>query len=268
MTELLLNPPLFLIYALLGGLLIAFIAAPLGVFMVWQKQAYFGAALAHSALLGVGLGLLFSLNLTLSVILVSLSIAVGIHFLKAHSKLSSDTLLGILAHSSLAFGLILLSLQPQAQLNLMAFLFGDILSINQQDLIFISLLAVAVGLFFMRYWQALLNITLNAELAQIEGVQTQKVQLYYVLLLALMIAMAMKMVGALLITSLLIIPAATARKMAQSPEQMLVYSIIFGGLSVIFGVVISLFWDLPTGPSIVAIATLFFLISLTKRVVK
>jgi len=265
MIELILNPPLFLIHALLGGLLIAFIAAPLGVFMVWQRQSYFGAALAHSALLGLGLGLFLSINLSLSVILVSLGIAVGIHLLKAHSKLSSDTLLGILAHSSLALGLILLSLQPQAQLNLMAFLFGDILSIDQPDLIFISFLAVAVAVFFKRHWQDLLNTTLNAELAQIEGIQTQKVQLYYVLLLALMIAMAMKMVGALLITSLLIIPAATARKYAQSPEQMLGYSLIFGGLSVIFGVVASLFWDIPTGASIVAVATLFFLVSLLRR---
>jgi len=265
MIELILNPLLFLIHALLGGLLIAFIAAPLGVFMVWQRQSYFGAALAHSALLGLGLGLFLSINLSLSVILVSLGIAVGIHLLKAHSKFSSDTLLGILAHSSFALGLILLSLQPQAQLNLMAFLFGDILSIDQPDLIFISFLAVAVAVFFKRHWQDLLNTTLNAELAQIEGIQTQKVQLYYVLLLALMIAMAMKMVGALLITSLLIIPAATARKYAQSPEQMLGYSLIFGGLSVIFGVVASLFWDIPTGASIVAVATLFFLGSLLRR---
>lgn len=262
MIELLLDPPLFLIYALLGGLLIALIAAPLGVFMVWQRQSYFGAALAHSALLGLGLGLFLSLNLSVSVILVSLCIAVGIHLLKTHSNLSSDTLLGILAHSSLALGLILLSLQPQAQLNLMAFLFGDILSIDQQDLIFICLLAVGVAWFFKQHWQDLLNTTLNAELAQIEGIQTQKVQLYYVLLLALMIAMAMKMVGALLITSLLIIPAATARKYAQSPEQMLGFSIIFGALSVIFGVIASLFWDIPTGASIVAVATFFFLISL------
>lgn len=264
MIELLLDPPLFLTYALLGGLLITVIATPLGVFMVWQRQSYFGAALAHSALLGLGLGLMLSINLSLSVILVSLSIAVGVHLLKAYSRLSSDTLLGILAHSSLALGLILLSLQPQAQLNLMAFLFGDILSIDQLDLALISLLAIAVSWFFKRHWQDLLNTTLNAELAQIEGIQTQRVQLYYVLLLALMIAMAMKMVGALLITSLLIIPAATARKYAHSPEQMLGFALIFGACSVILGVLASLFWDIPTGASIVAAATLFFVVSLIK----
>lgn len=265
MIDWLLDPPLFIQLAFLGGILIALIAAPLGVFMVWQKQSYFGAALAHSALLGVSFGLLIELNLTLAVVLISLTVALGIHFLKEKTRLSSDTLLGILAHSTLAIGLIILSLQSQVQIDIFSYLFGDILSIDSMDLNFILLLGVLVSLFFWFHWHDLLNTTLNAELAQIEGIPTQKVQLYYVLLLALLIAVAMKIVGVLLITSLLIIPAAAARKFANSPERMLVFSIAFGFISVLFGLLSSIFWDLPTGPSIVAIATLIFIASLFKK---
>ncbi|MDG4811812.1 iron chelate uptake ABC transporter family permease subunit [Hydrogenovibrio sp. 3SP14C1] len=265
MIDWLLNPPLFLLLALLGGVLIALIAAPLGVFMVWQKQSYFGAALAHSALLGVSFGLFIELNLTVAVVLISLAVALGIHFLKEKTRLSSDTLLGILAHSTLAIGLIMLSLQSQVQIDIFSYLFGDILSIDSTDLIFILLLGALVSLFFWFHWHDLLNATLNAELAQIEGVPTQKVQLYYVLLLALLIAVAMKIVGVLLITSLLIIPAAAARKFASSPERMLVFSIIFGLFSILFGLLGSILWDIPTGPSIVTVATLIFVVSLLKK---
>jgi zinc transport system permease protein len=265
MIDLLLNPPLFLVLALAGGLLIALIAAPLGVFMVWQKQSYFGAALAHSALLGVSFGLLLEINLTFAVILISLLVAVSIQVIKEKTTLSSDTLLGILAHSSLAIGLILLSFQTDIQIDILTYLFGDILSIERLDVIFIVLLGGLVALFFKRHWQDLLNVTLNPELAQIEGVPTRKVQLYYVLLLALIIAVAMKIVGVLLITSLLIVPAAAARKFAKSPEQMLGISILIGFLSVLLGLLASLLIDLPTGPSIVAVATVIFLISLLRK---
>lgn len=264
MFELLQNPPAFLIFATLGGLLIALTAAPLGVFMVWQKQSYFGATLAHSALLGVSFGLFISLNLTASVILVSIVIALAIHLMSEKTALSMDTLLGILAHSSLALGLVLLSLQETVQIDMMSYLFGDILSIDQTDLLFISGLGILVVVFFLFYWQDLLNITLNSELAQIENVPVKRIRLYYTLLLALMIAIAMKVVGVLLITSLLIIPAATARKFAHSPEKMLWVSLLIGALSIVAGLICSFLFDLPTGPSIVLVSSLFFLLSLFK----
>lgn len=264
MFELLLNPPSFLLYALAGGLLLSLIAAPLGVFMVWQKQSYFGATLAHSALLGVSFGLLMELNLTLAVILSSFLIAISIHFMEEKTRLSSDTLLGILAHSTLALGLVLLSIQGNIQVDVMSYLFGDLLSITLFDLGFVILLGVLVIGFFHRHWQDMINLTLNPALAQIEGIAVKRVQLYYTLLLALMIAIAMKMVGVLLITSLLIIPAASARKFSHTPEQMLGYSALFGFLSVLLGLVSSFVFDIPTGPSIVLIATLIFLLSLVK----
>ena len=265
MLELFLNPPGFLIYALLGGIILSLIAAPLGVFMVWQKQSYFGATLAHSALLGISFGLLMELNLTLAVVLSSFLIAISIHFMEEKSRLSADTLLGILAHSTLALGLVLLSIQDNIQVDVMSYLFGDLLSITPYDLGFVLLLGVLIIFFFQRHWSDMLNLTLNPALAQIEGINVKRVQLYYTLLLALMIAIAMKIVGVLLITSLLIIPAASARKFASSPEQMLGFSALFGFLSVLIGLATSFQFDLPTGPSIVLIATIIFLSSLLKK---
>lgn len=255
----------FMLLALLGGLGIAIMAAPLGVFMVWQRQSYFGATLAHSALLGVSLGLFFQLDLTLSVILFSLAIAVAIHLLSRKSDLSSDTLLGILAHSSLALGLALLSLQDSIQIDIMGYLFGDILSITPTDLLLIGSVGLLTLLFYLKHWNNLLNITLNPQLAQVEGTQVKRVQLMYVMLLALMIALSMKIVGVLLVTSLLIIPAAAARRLSRTPEAMLGYSILLGVLSVVFGLLASLNWDIPAGPAIVLVATLIFSLLLMKK---
>ena len=257
--------PSFMTLALIGGLGLALIAAPLGVFVVWQRQSYFGATLAHSALLGVSIGLFLETNLTLTVIVVSLLIAWAIFQLGHYKQLSSDTLLGILAHSSLAFGLIIISLQSHVQIDLMSYLFGDILSIQATDLGFIALIGVLIFIFYYRHWQDLLNITLNPELAHVEGVAVKKVQLQFILLLALMIALSMKIVGVLLVTSLLIIPAAAARRLASTPEKMLWISMVLATLSVLGGLLLSYFGDLPTGPAIVVMATFIFLVLLIKK---
>ena len=252
--------PEFILFALLGGIGLAIISAPLGVFMVWQRQSYFGATLAHSALLGISIGLFFQADLTLSVILTSMVVAASIFALGQYKQLSSDTLLGILAHSSLAFGLILISLQDNIQIDLMGYLFGDILSITALDLSLILFTSLLVLFFYLRHWQSLLNITLNSELAQVEGVKVKRVQLEFALLLAFMIALSMKIVGVLLVTSLLIIPAAAARRISNSPERMLVMSIIIGCFSILAGLFTSFYIDLPTGPAIVMAATILFLL--------
>lgn len=257
--------PQFLVFAFVAGLGIAVIAAPLGVFMVWQRQSYFGATLAHSALLGISLGLFLEMDLTLSVILFSLAIAYAIHQLSHRTQLSSDTLLGILAHSSLALGLALLSLQESVQIDIMGYLFGDILSVSATDLFLIALVGLITLVFFTLNWNPLLNITLNPELAHAEGVAVKRVQLQYILLLALMIALSMKIVGVLLITSLLIIPAAAARRLATTPESMLLTSLILGVASILLGLGASMTWDIPTGPAIVLVATALFLMLLIKK---
>lgn len=255
----------FMWLAILGSIGLALIASPLGVFMVWQRQSYFGATLAHSALLGVSIALLLQTHLTLTVIFVSMLIAWGIYILSHTRQLSSDTLLGILAHSSLAIGLAVISLQNSVQIDITSYLFGDILSINHTDLGLIALTGFLITLFFWKNWNAMLNLTLNANLAQVEGTHVKRVQLQFVLLLAFMIALSMKMVGVLLVTSLLIIPAAAARRLSKTPEQMLGWSLVLGVLSVIIGLNLSYQYDIPTGPAIVIAATGLFLLLLLKK---
>jgi len=254
-----------MLYAIIGGIGLAMIASPLGVFMVWQRQSYFGATLAHSALLGVSIALLLQTQLTFTVVVVSLFIGWAVFTLSHTKQLSSDTLLGILAHSSLAIGLAVISLQNSMQIDINGYLFGDILSINETDLALIALTGILIILFFWKNWQPMLNLTLNTNLAQVEGTDVKRVQLQFVLLLAFMIALSMKMVGVLLVTSLLIIPAAAARRLAKTPEQMLVWSIVLGIASVLIGLAISFYQDIPTGPAIVIAATGLFLGLLMKK---
>lgn len=254
----------FMLYALSAGLLAAWLATPLGVFVVWQRQAYFGETLAHSALLGIGLGLILQIHLTLAILITSFIIVISLHHLRQSALLATDTLLGILAHGSLALGLVVISLQGNIQLDIMGYLFGDILSVHHEDLYWMIGLGMLLFVFFYRNWHDLLNLTLNTELAQVEGVKVKALQLQMTLLLALVIAVAMKIVGILLITSLLILPAATARRLANTPEQMLGYTFLTASFSVVTGLILSYYLDLPSGPAIVVSAMGLFLLLLLK----
>ncbi|AEG30967.1 metal ABC transporter permease [Thiomicrospira cyclica] len=258
----------FIWLALLGGLLTAWIAAPLGLFVVWQRQAYFGETLAHSALLGVGIGLMLSINLSLAILMTSFLLVISLHFLRRHTQLANDTLLGILAHGSLASGLVLVALQAQVNIDIMSFLFGDILNLTLYDLLLMLGIAGLVTLFLTTQWHKLINLTLNTDLAQVEGVAVSRLQLQMTLLLALVIAMSMKVVGILLITSLLILPAATARRWAHSPEQMLVFAVILASLAILLGLGLSWYIDVPTGPAIVVCALGLFLLTLLLQTIR
>ncbi len=251
----------FMLRALLAGLGVALIAGPLGSFVVWRRMAYFGDTLAHAALLGVALGFLLEFNTNLSVIVVCLILAVALVALQQQRKLADDTLLGILSHATLSLGLIALAFMETLRIDLMSYLFGDILAVGNADLYWIygcAILAMAVLLFI---WRPLLAITVHEELAQVEGVPVTRIRLALMLLIALVIAVAMKVVGILLVTSLLIIPAATARSFARNPEQMAVLAAIIGCIAVSGGLFASLEWDLPAGPAIVVSAALLFFIS-------
>jgi zinc transport system permease protein len=249
----------FLIYALLGGLGVAAIAGPLGAFVVWRRMAYFGDTLAHSALLGISLGFLFDINLNMAVVACCVLLALLLVSLQRQHIVATDTLLGIMAHSSLSLGLVAIALIEDLRIDLMAYLFGDLLAVSQEDLYWIYGGAVVVGLLLYRLWEPLLAITINEELAQVEGVPVTAVRLGLMLLIAVIIAVAMKIVGILLITSLLIIPAAAARRLAVTPEQMALGASVLGCLAVALGLGLSYQFDTPAGPSVVVVAMLEFL---------
>jgi zinc transport system permease protein len=250
----------FLLWAWLGGLMIAAIAGPLGSFMVWRRMAYFGDTLAHGALLGVALGLLLQVNISLAVVLVCLLLALLLSTLMHTRIIATDTLLGILSHASLSLGLVSLSIFDHQSIDLMGFLFGDLLAIGKQDLTWIALSCGLALVVLVRLWRPLLAITVNEELAQVEGINVALMRTLLMLLVAVVIAVAMKVVGVLLITSLLIIPAAAARRLSNSPEQMAVLASLLGMLAVSGGLALSWFYDTPTGPSIVLIASALFFV--------
>lgn len=254
----------FLIYALIAGISIALIAGPLGCFVVWRRMSYFGDTLAHASLLGVAFAILFSIQLQVAIIGSCLVFAGLLLLLERRQLLATDTLLGIIAHSTLAFGLLVLSLSDRVQINLTSFLFGDLLTVTQTDLIWIVTCCVFCGLVLMYFWNRFLAITLHRELATIEGLPVERLYALLVMLIALLIAVAMKIVGVLLITSLLIIPAAAARRFSTTPEQMALGAALTGALSVSAGLTLSWFWDTPAGPSIVVSAFTLFMLAYLK----
>nr|VFK38205.1 MAG: zinc transport system permease protein [Candidatus Kentron sp. SD]VFK43039.1 MAG: zinc transport system permease protein [Candidatus Kentron sp. SD]VFK78611.1 MAG: zinc transport system permease protein [Candidatus Kentron sp. SD] len=248
----------FLARALLGGMGIAVVAGPLGCIVIWRRMAYFGAALSHSALLGIALGFLVGISPTMGILIFCLNFAIVLSLLEHRKILAVDTLLGILAHGSLAFGLVIISLKEELRLDLMVYLFGDILAIDYQDLLLIYLFSILILGILAIIWRPLLSATVHEDLAAVEGVPVKRMRLIFVLMVACVIAIGMKVVGILLIVSLLIIPAATARHVTRSPEWMAITAAFFGGASVIGGLTASLRWDTPAGPAIVVIATLLF----------
>jgi zinc transport system permease protein len=248
----------FLVRALLGGFGVALAAGPLGTFVVWRRMAYFGDTLAHSGLLGVVLGLVLNVDPQLGVVATCLLVALVLVLLQRQRRLAADTLLGILAHATLSLGLVALAFMETVRVDLIAYLFGDILAITVTDLYWIwggALLALGALAWL---WRPLLAATVHEELAQVEGVPTLPIRLAFMALIAMVIAVAMKVVGILLITSLLIIPAAAARRFARSPEGMAILASGFGCAAVGSGLWASLRWDTPAGPSVVVAATALF----------
>ena len=254
--------PDFLLNALLAGLALALVAGPLGSFVVWRRMAYFGDTLAHAALLGVAVGLLLDVSPTLAVTVGCVLLAVLLVTLQQRQPLAADTLLGILAPSTLSLGLVVLSFNREVRIDLLGYLFGDLLAIGPSDLLWIVAGSTLVLACLLALWRQLLAVTVHEELAQVEGLPVAGLRLALALLIALVIAVAMKIVGVLLITSLLIIPAAAAQRHSRTPEQMAIGASLLGMLAVGGGLSLSWFEDTPAGPSIVVCAASLFLLSL------
>jgi zinc transport system permease protein len=252
----------FLIFAALAGLCICFATAPLGSFVVWRRMAYFGDTLSHAALLGVALGILLQLaHPVIAVVVVCLAIAGLLLVLEHRPQLASDSILGILAHASLALGVILVALMPNFRGDLFGYLFGDILAVGLHDLMVLGITVTIVVLLLARNWQGLLAMTIHEELAQVEGVSTQALKALFVVMLAVVIAVAMKLLGVLLITAMLIIPPVTARPFCKTPEGMVIIALCVSMISVLGGLACSWAFDTPAAPSIVVVATVQFVLS-------
>ena len=252
----------FFVRALVAGVGLALTVGPLGCFIVWRRMAYFGDTMAHSALLGVALSFLFDINLMGGVFVVAALVSVALLLLQRRHTLSTDALLGILSHSTLALGLVMVAFMSWIRIDLMGFLFGDILAVSRLDILFIYAGGAIVLAAIAWIWRPLLAGTVSAELAAAEGLRPERARVVFMLVMALVIAIAMKIVGILLITSLLIIPAATARRFSVTPERMALLASLVGVVAVVGGLFGSLSFDTPSGPSIVVAALVLFLLSL------
>lgn len=252
----------FFVRALIAGIGIALVAGPLGCFVVWRRLSYFGDTLAHSAVLGVSLAVFLEINVMASVFFIAVMISVLLLFLQKRGGLASDALLGLLSHSAIALGLVAIAFMTWVRIDLQALLFGDILSVSKFDMAIIWIGGLVVLSSLVLIWRQLFAATVNEELARAEGMKPDRANLIFMVLMALIIAISMKIVGVLLITALLIIPAATARRIAINPEQMAFLSALIGVIAVVGGLFGSLQWDTPSGPSIVVMALVLFILTL------
>ncbi|MED5533214.1 MAG: metal ABC transporter permease [Pseudomonadota bacterium] len=250
----------FLWRAALAGTAVVLASGPLGCFVVWRRMAYFGDATAHAAILGVALSLGFSISIFIGVLITALAMAFMILSFSGR-VFTVDTLLGVAAHGGLALGLVAVTFIPGVRVDLSAYLFGDILAVGRLDLLIIGTGCLAILAVLWFRWERLLLLTLNADLAAARGIDTRRENMILTVMLAVLVAVAIKIVGALLITAMLIIPAAAARPISRTPEWMAVLAVAVGVIAVLTGLFGSFNWDLPTGPSIVTAATAIFAVA-------
>lgn len=252
----------FLVRAVVAGIGIAIVAGPLGCLIIWRRMAFFGDSLAHASLLGVALALAFDLAPAFAVPLVTmLACAILLGFTR-QTTFAPDTILSIVAQSTLALGLVLISLIGSYEVSIMGVLLGDILAVSKQDIALIYGGGAIILAVLVRYWRRLVVATISQEIAVAENMSPRQSDAIFMFLIALVVAIALKLVGALLITALLIIPAATARRFSPTPEIMAVIAILIGMTSLTSGIFASLHLDTPTGPTIILAGTICFALSL------
>jgi zinc transport system permease protein len=248
--------------AVLAGLAVALVAGPIGCFIVWRRMAYFGETLAHAGLLGAGLGLLFNVNIAIGAIVVAMILSLLLLLLKRQKQLAVDTILGILSHTALALGVVVIGLVTGAVTGHLDILFGDVLTVSTEDVYIVWIVAAFAMALLAYLWRNMIAISVHEDLARAEGIDVARAELVFMLLIAFVTAISMKIVGLLLITALTVIPAAAARRLASTPESMAVFSVILAGLAVVAGLLMSAAWGTVAGPSIVLSAGLLFVLTL------
>lgn len=262
------NPTGFIGQSLWTLLFLSLLTAPMGCFMVWRKMAFFAATLAHSALLGAILGLLTGIGVMTGVIGFTVVLAIGLSFWLNQRLLAADTVLALIAHLSLAIGVIAVSLMDNLRMDLMVYLFGDVLSISS-NMFHLTMVVSLLGIAWVVWcWRGFVNLVVQSDIAQTEGYPTQRFELMFTLVLSLTIALGMLSIGVLLIIAMLIIPAATARLFSQSLKQMVVITWLITVLAIITGMVAALYFNIPAGPAVVVIAGVFFVLANLGRVLR
>jgi len=252
----------FMLRSVIAGLIMVTIAAPMGCLMVWQRLAFLSDTLGHAAVLGVGLGLLLEVTPIFGVLAVALLIVFALNRVNSFNTALSETTLAIISHTGLAGGIILVGLLPSQSVNLEAILFGDLLATTTVDLILLLVTTVLLLLVLRHHWRSFVAVSVSREIAQAEGVEVRKIQLLMYIMIALLVAVMMKVMGVLLIAAMLVIPTTSARLFSRSPEQMVLISGLYGLGALVGGITTSFHLDWQTGPAIVVSATFLLLVTL------
>ena len=252
----------FLVRSIIAGLLMVSIAAPIGCLMVWQRLAFLSDTLGHAAVMGVGLGLMLHLPPMFGVLVVVLLIVISLSQVTNFNNALSETTLAIISHTGLAAGLILLGVLPANTVSLESILFGDLLAVTLTDLSMILVTTIVLAFLLLRHWRSFVAVSVSREIAQAEGIEVRKVQLLMYLMIALLVAVMMKVMGVLLIAAMLVIPTTSARMLSSSPERMVMFSALFGFAALAGGIFSSFQFDWQTGPAIVLSATTLLLVTL------
>lgn len=247
------------LFPIIAALCLALIAGPIGCFVTWRRMAFYSDTLSHAALLGIALGLMAGVGAVWGVLFVGCASTLALLFLQNKSHLAPDTLLAMIAQASLAAGILLIYTHPELQVNLYGFLFGDVLAISQTDALMIIIAAVIVIAALLQYWRPLMLVTIHEELAQAEGIPVGRMHALLLTLMALTVAIGIYVAGVMMVTSLLVIPAATARRITHTPNMMAAAASIIGVGGVLSGLAVSFVVDVPPGPTIVLALTGFFI---------
>lgn len=248
-------------------LILALLAGPLGCFVVWRRMAYFGDGLAHSALLGVAVSLLIGISDQIGMVVIAVAFALSLLWLRAQGLLAADTLLGILAHAALSLGIIAMALLGMEDAEVHDYLLGNLTRVSTETLPWIiGACGIAFGL-LLRLWPGLVLMTTNEELAQAEGVLVRRYEFVLMLLMGALVAAAVQLVGVLLITSLLIIPASTARLFTKTPEAMAIGGSLIAASSMLVGLPLADRLAIPVGPAIVSLSVALFVLTLCGRAI-
>ncbi|WP_425619516.1 metal ABC transporter permease [Buchnera aphidicola] len=246
----------------LTGVILSLTTAALGSFVLWRRIASFGDTLSHSSILGIAISIIFNINSFFSLFLLMSILAIILAWLETLLPFAIDTILNIISHSTLSLGIILMSIiSNNHRIDVTHYLFGDLLAVTKYDLIIIVINSIIILSILYYYWNYILSATINEELAQADGINIFYARLIIMLIIALNISISIKFVGALLITSLLIIPPATAQHFSNSPENMVIISILVSIISVTGGIIFSFYAHTPTSPSIVLFSSFLCLIS-------
>lgn len=250
----------FFIRALVAGIVVAIIAGPFGCLLAWRRMAFMGETIAHSSLLGVVLGVLLGIMPQYSILIMAVMIAVVLYVMDRGRGLARDVSLTVIAHGSLGVGLFVISMMPNVTIDIDAYLFGSLLAIDDIDLLIIFIGGGGIFAVLMLYWKSLVAITISPDLAKAENGVQSEAELIFTILVAILVAITMKITGLLLVSAILIIPAAAARFLSDSPEKMAVFASIIGLISVTIGLYVSLINDVAGNAAIIVVAIFIFIV--------